>query len=113
LNVCEPVNARVFAPPPETVIVAAPPPLSDTVPLPATVRPLLLKIWTLPAFLLEVTVPLLVSVLPFTFIVILLFDATVTLALTFVAALVVVVTAPPFRFIVAVPPPADFANVSD
>src|SRR5687767_7792834 len=55
-------------------------------------------------------VPALVSVLPLTFIVMLLFDATVTLALTSVAALVVVVTAPPLRLRVVAPAP-EAANV--
>jgi hypothetical protein len=62
--------------------------------------------------LLDVIVPAFVSVPPLTFIVMLLFDATVTLAFTFVAALVVVVTAPPLRFSVVAPLPAVFANVN-
>src|SRR5688572_6117224 len=54
--------------------------------------------------------PALVSVLPLTFIVMLLLDAKVTLALTLVAPLLVVVTAPPLRLsVVAVAPEA--ANV--
>jgi len=58
------------------------------------------------------TVPLFVHVLPFTFIVMLLFVDTVTLLLTVVPVLVVVVTVPPFKFNVVADPP-ESANVSD
>src|SRR5687768_10109473 len=52
-------------------------------------------------------VPAFVSVLPLTFIVMLLLDATVTLALTLVAPALVVVTAPPLRLRVAAPAPEE------
>jgi len=58
------------------------------------------------------SVPLFVHVLPFTFMVMLLFVDTVTLLLIVVPVLVVVVTAPPFKFNVVADPP-ESANVSD
>ena len=100
----------------ETVIAFAPAPVTDTVPVPAIVSPLVESSWMVPAALLDVIVPELVRVLPFIFIVVLLFDDTVTLALTVVvpAPETVVVTAPPFRLrVTTLALTADFWNVRD
>ena len=100
-----------MAPPAWTVIEAAPPPVRETVPVPAMVSAPVLSSWIEPPALPDVMVPALVSVLPLTFMVMLLLDATVTLESTLVAAEVVVVTGPPLRLSVVVLMPADLAKV--
>lgn len=111
-RVSELPNVRALAPPTDSVTEAAPPPVSVTEPVPAVLRAPVLWTVTEPAALDEVRVPLSVKVPPFTLATILLFDATVVLALIVVlpAPEVVIVTAPPLRFSVVEPAPADLVN---
>ncbi len=102
-----------MAPPAWRVMEAAPPPVRETVPVPATVSAPVLRSWMEPPALPEVMVPLLVNIFPLIFMVMLLLEARVTLALTFVPTEVVVVTGPPLRLRVVVPAPADLAKVRD
>ena len=111
LKVCEPVKAIALAPVSWMVIEEAPPPVSETVPVPASVRAPVERNCMVAADLVVVMVPELVRVEPLTFIVMLPVAARVTLLLTLVAADVVVVTGPPLRFNVVVLDPLDLANV--
>ena len=91
----------------------APLPVSEMVPVPATVSPLVLSICMVPAALVVVIMPELVSMLLLTFMVRLSVIATVTLPLTLVPADdVLVVTGPPERFKVVELEPLPLANVS-
>ena len=67
-----------MAPPAETVMLLAATVVAEIVPVPATVSVPVLAMAIVPADLDEVRMPLLVNVLPLTFIVMLLSDETVT-----------------------------------
>ena len=88
-----------------------PVPLIDTVPVPAIVKPPKPASKIVPPLLVEVTVPLSVSVKPFTFIVMLWFDEIVTFELTVVLALLVVMNAPPLKLKVVEPLAAENVSV--
>lgn len=93
-------------------MVEKPPADCENVPVPANVSAPVLCISMVPALSDESTSPLLVRTPPFTFMVMFLLDETVT-AESMAVLMAVVVTAPPLRFNVVAPAPADFENVSD
>ena len=105
MNVWAPVKDSALAPPAVTVMLLAAAVESEIVPVPEMVNAPVLAIAIVPADLEEVSVPLLVKVLAFTFIVMLPVDATVVFVSIPVPNVVVVVVSPPLPGLILIVPP--------